>query len=153
MRTRPTYPVLATLLLTSLSLSGLGAVVGRACSLALLSAAQVQAEPEAALLWLLGFTLLGAIQGALLLPAALLGQRRLPDALRAGASGALLLGSLCTCAVAVLLWRQLGAGPQLSLLIARGLLLLCAGPLLAFAMTRRRTGARPSGLQPALGGV
>ena len=96
------------------------------------------------LLWVMGWTAIGSIQGACLAPAFCLGQGRE----FCGWSRSLLcVGSIATTVVALSVWHGLGRGRELSLAMACGLSLMSAVPLLAYTLARRAQSPRfPAGI-------
>ena len=83
--------------------------------------------------WALGWTLIGALQGAAVAAAFHLGRGALQPLCRMILAGC----GAATCLVALGLWRALVAGAGLSLVIALGLLAMCAAPLGAHLLSRR----------------
>ena len=86
-------------------------------------------------LWTMGWTAIGAIQGACVAAAFHLGRAA---ALRPSCRLILATGGLGTSVVALSLWRALGAGATLSLAMAMGLSIMCAAPLCAHLFSRRQ---------------
>ncbi len=85
-------------------------------------------------LWVLGWTIIGSIQGACMAPAWNLGAGR---ELRGWSRLLLCAGCTATSLVALSLWQGLGKGAELSLRMASGLTVLSASPLCAYLFARR----------------
>ncbi len=129
---RAPYPIPMFLTLLTLFLGALGACVGYAWSLPSLL---MPVLSRADFIWVMGWTVIGSIQGASLYPAFCLGQGQ---ELRGLSRFLLGLGNLATSLVALSVWHDLGRGKALSFSIACGLSLMCAAPLLAYFLARLR---------------
>ncbi len=131
------------LTILTLLLGTLGAAVGYAWSLPSLVSG-VGFTDKADLLWVLGWTAIGSIQGACMAPAFCLGQGR---EMYGWSRLILCAGSLATSLVALSVWQALGRGKELSLAIACGLSLMSIAPLLAYTLARRpRAPRQPAGI-------
>ena len=96
------------------------------------------------MIWLMGWTIIGSVQGACMVPAWNLGRG---EDLRSFSGVLLTFSAVATSMVSVSLWAAMGRSGPLSLVMALGLLSLSSLPLCTYCFARRSLSpAVPAGI-------